>query len=174
MKKFLVLLAIGLISSSAMGAIAFTTAVTEVSPSDTITIYLHSDDNNVFLMQMDVQSDNGGTASNPVLSTAWSTGYEGYPSGGDVLYLQATMTGTTQIGGNLWQFEYHVPDLPGSSEIVISSELYQGWDTNFVATMVDDVRVDVVPESLTLHITPEPMTMGLLAIGGLLALRRRR
>jgi hypothetical protein len=164
--------------SSALGSVAFTTPVTEISPGQDITIYLHSTETNVIGMQFDVLTNGGGTASNPHINSGWDIGYEGYPyNAGNLLigWVQTTQTTVPPIklGGDLFWFTYHVPNVPVSTPITIGAGLYGGTDPIFVATLdSNNQRVDLIPGSLVLHI-PEPMTMALLAIGGLVALRRR-
>jgi len=182
MKKLLtVLLVLGL-ASLAQAAVSFQAPgvnVQEVKPSDIIRIQLISDATNVFGMQFDVLSDKGGEASAPALATGWNAGYEGLAmnQGGTLIsYVQAAQTGVppTKLGGTLFSFSFHVPELPPSTFITISWGPYGGYDNPYIATM-DSAgnRVDVAAGSLVLHVIPEPMTMALLAVGGLVALRRR-
>jgi hypothetical protein len=179
MKNLLILSLVLVCASSAFGAVAFTTPVIEVQPSQMITIALHSDTTDVFGMQFDVLSSNGGEASAPALATAWGAGYEGFATNANgtlLSYVNAAQTGVppTKLGGDLFGFTFHVPQLPASSYIVISAGAYGGTDPAYVATMTaSGARIDVIPGSLVLHVIPEPMTMALLAIGGLVALRRR-
>jgi hypothetical protein len=73
-------------------------------------------------------------------------------------------------------FAYHVPDVPGSTYITIDTSTYSGKPASFWTPVIDG---QVQPNSntfgaLTLHVIPEPMTMALLGLGGLVALRRRK
>ena len=59
-----------------------------------------------------------------------------------------------------WEYEFHVPEAPASTEIYLTFlGQYDGADASRFNT--------------TLHIIPEPMTVALLGLGGLL-LRRRK
>jgi hypothetical protein len=83
----------------------------------------------------------------------------GYTSGGNGIWIG----GQLPANGEIFVHEFHVPDLPFSTEIAV--------DYN-----IDYLRL--VPEDkagqMLLHVTPEPMTIGLLGLGALGLLRRRR
>jgi hypothetical protein len=68
-------------------------------------------------------------------------------------------------GGVLWEYTFHVPDDLQESDIIdiAQSGAYGGVDL----TQIDDALV-------RLHVTPEPMTIGLLGLGALGLLRRRK
>jgi hypothetical protein len=74
-------------------------------------------------------------------------------------------------GEALCGFLYHVPNVPASTEIVLSAGSTGGELSYFTPNLGQPITEI---GSLVLHVIPEPMTMGLLAIGGLVALRRRR
>ncbi len=79
--------------------------------------------------------------------------------------------GVYSIGGlasELWagpgavaEFLVHIPDVPVSTTLNLEYDYAE----------VGAGGVDMLP--LVLHVTPEPVSLGLLALGGLVALRRR-
>jgi hypothetical protein len=83
-------------------------------------------------------------------------------NGGFDLY--AVASGFPSPAGDIMWFEFHVPELPESSDIVISHVL-GSWNNVFSPGAVEDVA---------LHVAPEPMTIGLLGLGALGLLRRRK
>lgn len=76
----------------------------------------------------------------------------------------AAASGFPSPTGDIMWFEFHVPELPESSDIVISHVL-GSWNNVFSPGVVEDVA---------LHVAPEPMTIGLLGLGALGLLRRRK
>jgi hypothetical protein len=176
MKKILVMLMVLGMASVASATIIIDTPVKEVVPSEIIRIALHSVDegvigiNGAYLQEPPAQD---GYGQNPG-AVQWDTaGYEGYPvNDGTTLiaYLSGSQTGTppnAYLGDISW-FDYHVPYLPESTYITIWFDgIVTGYDP---ATGGYDAQV----EPLILHIIPEPMTIGLLGLGGLALLRRRR
>ena len=73
-------------------------------------------------------------------------------------------------GQILWSFEYHVPYLPDSSWITID-DVTEGAVFTYIGGTDTPYIGDVDP--LEIHVTPEPMTIALLGLGGLF-LRRRK
>ena len=67
----------------------------------------------------------------------------------------------------LWWMEWHVPDVPDSTFIEI------GLDGLIVMDMFAGVIQGVTVLPAVIHVTPEPMTIALLGLGGLF-LRRRK
>lgn len=87
--------------------------------------------------------------------------------GGDPIDVQQElMTATILDGDPLMVFEFHVPDLPWSTIIFVDPIGLQLFD-KFNAPLPSDV----IP--LEIHVSPEPMTVALLGLGGLF-LRRRK
>ena len=68
-------------------------------------------------------------------------------------------------GEIICSFEFHVPDVDPSTEITIS-------DSGFVSFLYLGEEVSDMTD-LVIHVTPEPMTIALLGLGGLF-LRRRK
>jgi hypothetical protein len=71
-----------------------------------------------------------------------------------------------QPGQVLWQFEYHMPDVPFSTYITISAVGVAIGNLDY-STYVESI----VP--LTIHLIPEPATIALLGLGAVI-LRRKR
>jgi hypothetical protein len=68
-------------------------------------------------------------------------------------------------GGILWEYTFHVPDDLQESDII---DITQGG-------VYGDVDLALANDALVrLHVTPEPMTIGLLGLGALGLLRRRK
>ena len=77
------------------------------------------------------------------------------------------LTDGVPIGEVLWLFEFHVPDAPWSTIIPIhlaGVDMADVWYS-------EQVTGDIGP--LEIHVSPEPMTVALLGLGGLF-LRRRK
>ena len=78
-------------------------------------------------------------------------------------------------GDVLYSFEYHIPDLLASTYITIDDVQDSGTSpptSSLIAKADYSIMIsDVTP--LEIHVTPEPMTIALLGLGGLL-LRRRK
>jgi hypothetical protein len=77
-------------------------------------------------------------------------------------------------GAELMSFIYHVPEGLEPSTIITIEVLDQTGQYTTESGVGDAAGALTSIDSLTVHVIPEPMTMGLLAIGGLVALRRRR
>jgi len=178
MKNLLIVSLVLICASSAFGAVVnFTAPVTEVVPSQNILISVVLDAQyGATALTMDrIVSSNGGEASQMSLNTAFSL----FPSAGTAVnsggVLISGVDGAVSGVGvfareTLYSFMFHVPALPVSSYIDISA-VNNG--TYYGAAIVQGVG-EVTPGALRLHVAiSEPMTMALLAIGGLVALRRR-
>jgi len=191
MKKLLVFVMVLGLASAAMAVPSFRVDPLDVKddyhPSDWITIQLVSPtgDLPVVSMTIDAITDNPGS---PALGTSASP--QGFnPNFGVqfpgmlntdgllVKYMGASDTTVPVRGatGVLYAFEYHVPDLPFSALIPITT-----WDDGEVgnfypASIVYSNGQEVIGTigGLVIHVTPEPATIALLGLGGLL-LRRRK
>jgi hypothetical protein len=77
-------------------------------------------------------------------------------------------------GNVIWSFEFHVPDVPPSTIITIDDLTDMAHVPPYTTSFMDagfNMVDDVVP--VQIHVIPEPMTIALLGLGGLL-LRRRK
>ena len=88
----------------------------------------------------------------------------------DGVLLVKSIAGSADVdipaGEVLWQFEYHVPELPPSTMI----EIYTSG-VILVDLLFENAEYET--NALQLHVIPEPMTIDLLGLGSLL-LRRRK
>ena len=193
MKKLFVLMVVLAISSMATAA----TVTLQVEPGDVLTSYLPSTTITIELVGsgFDVSgsdpwnawgglaitsatSDNGGTASSPLVHDEFDGGlhYDGtiVNSGGVLIN---TVDGSVDSGdydgipnGDAgWSFEFHIPDVPHSTTITIDL-------TGLVIRDCWQETMGTTPTyvgALEIHVTPEPMTIALLGLGGLF-LRRRK
>ena len=151
-------------------------------PSDTITIALvaagFGTAPTTGIAQLEINqatTTNGGTASAPDLHVKlMGSGLynKGTPvnSGGVLIH---TVFGSLAIddyilidAGNLWWFEFHVPELPYSE--IISIDL-----TGLSILPKYGALTYTYGGALEIHVVPEPMTIALLGLGGLF-LRRRK
>ena len=189
MKKVLFLLLVfGLATFATAGHVGLRVAPDDVEPgnhyvpSTWITIELY-DTQGYGVLAIDpgtvTDSSAAGQAASPWINPAFPGGivYEGYlvNSGGTLVdYIQGQGAVGVRVYDVLWRMEYHVPDLPVSTlvdlnwigGVYVYDEAPGGANPNNTTL--------VTPDSATIHIIPEPMTIALLGLGGLVALRRRK
>lgn len=190
-RLFVAVLLLAVTSSAVAGLVELRVSPDDVFlyiASDTITIQLYATDfytdyplDTIGFMDIAaIKTDNGGTASNPSLNSALAIGEGGTSSTGDIVnsggiliedirgYIeQGDLVGVNPFPAVLYEFELHIPDAEYSTIITITMnglDLYNlGYnDPGYTAT-----------NTLEIHVTPEPMTIALLGLGGLF-LRRRR
>jgi len=96
-----------------------------------------------------------------------------FPSPGWVPEYGVFMLGGFILGDELFvgpgvvaEFDVHIPDVPYSTILNMEYDF-----TELVGPGYYDDMSEQLP--LVLHVTPEPVSLGLLALGGLVALRRR-
>ncbi len=177
MKKLLVLvmvLAMAQLSLAGLATlrVAENDVKSDYAPSDMITIELVTDFG-VGGLSIDQVTGSGGTASAPALNTLLNQAPVNpgviINAGGVLLQAVAGSTdlavGDIAAGEVLWRFEFHVPDLPPSTIIEIGT-------LGFFAAAGDFSDMALETNVLAIHIIPEPVTVALLGLGGLL-LRRR-
>jgi len=186
MKKLFVLVLVLAISTMATAATVDLVVLqppAEYNPSDTITIGLVAAGFTLGaptgVHQIDiatVTTDNDGTASNPALVTALTGAgvfYHGTPINSGGILIQTVKGGTAiadQLGigtGDLWTFEFHVPEVDWSTIITIDLTGLQ------IKNKFGQPLAYTYGGPLEIHVVPEPMTIALLRIGGLF-LRRRK
>jgi len=187
MKKLLVLVLVMTMATMANAALVFQSTATEVTGSQNVTISLVSQTAMIQGISIDAIKDSlasgaaaGGTASSQVYNTGYEvTGASLNSDGMLVEYMGANDTSPIPapgVNGTLFSFVYHVPTLPSSTYITIGTFADgDNWlDPQYTIAMQGGTFIggsNFTP--VVLHVTPEPMTIGLLSIGGLF-LRRRK
>ncbi|MBN1391534.1 MAG: PEP-CTERM sorting domain-containing protein [Sedimentisphaerales bacterium] len=145
------------------------------APSEIITIELYDPDTVIGMSFDAIMDDAGGVASEPqTFNTGLNLTQPGALNEGGHLveYVFANST-TGGASGVLYTFDYHVPEVPVSTIITIGSyadgDLY--WEPYF--DYLSGEMYEGPLGSVAIHVIPEPATIALLGLGGLL-LRRKK
>ncbi|MHC4122091.1 MAG: PEP-CTERM sorting domain-containing protein [Planctomycetota bacterium] len=183
MKKYLIVLLMLAMASYASAAAVWLQvdpgdAKSSYAPSDIITIELVAD---FAVAGVHIGQINGLPTAGPI--NGFHTNFTAAPNSpgtlvNDGVALITNIDFGVAVGGTapaagatLWSFEYHVPDLPESSYITIDDYTLMPTYTAINNADYSIYLSDVGP--LEIHVTPEPMTIALLGLGGLF-LRRRK
>lgn len=176
MKKLLALIVVlGLASAAQAGFVISVNGVVDpadstvfAAPSDLINLDIHgvgNDDGNVDVILLstgNIDFSNtsilSGTDSGQIIFTPVDLGGTGYATGAQISIASLSATLPNLTGLLVDNMILHVDGQIGD-DIVI--DLWDGTFSNIL-------------DSQVIHITPEPMTMSLLALGGLGLIRRRR
>ena len=182
MKKFLVLALVLSMATMAQAGIVFQSSATEVHPSDILTISLVTTNaEHVQGLELDAIVDGTstlGTAATPLtLNSHFNFADPGYlvnTGGALIKWVNAsdTTVGGDYATGTLYTFLYHVPTVPASTYITINASDQTPYG-NTVEIDFSDGSSIYSTQGVVIHVIPEPMTMGLLGLGGLF-LRRRK
>lgn len=168
-----------LVFASAVSAVApvWIETVGSAHPSDVITVYMMT---NLDVFGMDIAAIVDSSTAGPTGVVVqppwvWNPSFSSPQANpGTPPVLVANITAVTGVGpgatGMLFGFNYHVPDLPYSTIIEIGS----GGDWLPWFEFIDGSFYEGQLDSAFIHVVPEPMTIVLLGLGGLLVRRRKK
>lgn len=180
MKKLLILvLVLGMASmAAAVPVFQVLNPTDHYLPSQMITIQL-VDNGSVDAFSIDAIADGGagGYASEPQTMVAF--GYQQWGAlnydGKLVAFVAGGITGTSEPPqtGVLYTFLYHVPTVPVSTTITIAS--FADGDMYYEPTIMyrDGSAYNEPIAGAIIHVIPEPATIALLGLGGLLLKRKK-
>jgi len=192
MKKVLGLVLLLALASTSFGAVAqFTTPILEVHPSDIIRISIVADFDAKALGIRQINDGVPGTTAlptgeagvggvNSLFTLAPQAGAQYLVNMDHVLFRNTAgnaiggslISGSVPAGQELAWFTYHVPQVPFSTLILIEP-VAVGTTAAGIPGVTNTANVKTTLTGVTLHVVPEPMTLSLLALGGLALLRRR-
>ncbi len=163
MKKLLVLMLVLGLASAANAVLSISVnggdpgAEITIFPFDSLVLDISSDNSVSYGVWLYIY-DGNRTLSNPTQP----------PGVGDI---------SSYLGGHYTNYNYYYVTIADSGGNVVPGT---GFEVDYQATGIDDILIELydqsgvtVIDSLVIHQTPEPMTIALLGLGGLL-LRRRR
>jgi hypothetical protein len=175
---FLIIIAVILPAANVSQAevVFFDTADPMVVPGETISVSIFSTVETDSIRMDRISDADFGIASNLYLNPGYNPPLEAgaIVNEGGVL-IEDVSTGMTPafpaVSGVLYSFDYTVPAAEFGHIITIFADPSDDA-VNHVFARVDDDLVYVMPDSLTLTVVPEPATIYLLLIGGLVAVRK--
>ena len=185
MKKLLIVLMILTMTSVASAAVVIDIWVNggaytgqDVKPSDYITVVVGttvplSEGWAETLMNISNGDLYDGSFGYDSAGDSWLVfGYQWQTPGAEMtgfdLYVNGTPWTPNTPDGDLYWFEFHVPDYKEESMWIYIDPIDGTWD----GTDASVGAGDELPY-IALHIVPEPMTVALLGLGGLFLIRRR-
>ena len=173
-------LAIVLSKPTVAAVVYFDTADPLVLPGETISVSIFSDLDTVGIMMTRISDNGGGVASNLYLNPGYD--YAPFFSAGTAIntggvlieYVRGELAtpGSPTVSGILYSFDYTVSGTAVNGQFISIFPDFSGGAINEVD--VPGIVEGVTPDSLTLTIVPEPTTILLLGIGGLVLARRNR
>lgn len=178
--SLLIILAVGSVATAGTATLEILNPQESYLPSDIVVIGIMGTDATQVKVGS-ITTDSGGTAQGPWAVNAgfdWAMFLAPGTVVNDGTTLITGMNGNINFGsppveGVLASFEFHVPELQESSIIIIDDFLDAAGGISTSVLFSDNTSVtDLNP--VEIHVIPEPMTIGLLGLGALGLLRRRR
>jgi hypothetical protein len=168
------------VSNAAAGVVYFDTANPLVLPGETISVSIFSDLDTVGIMMTRISDNGGGVASNLYLNPGYdyapvfSAGTAINTSGVLIEYVRGELAtpGSPTVSGILYSFDYTVSSSAVNGQLISIFPDSSGGGINEVD--IPGISDGVTPDSLSLSVVPEPVTILLLGMGGLVLARRER